>query len=395
MLEFSKTKELCSGCTACMAACPVSCIEMIADEEGFLYPEKTDACISCGRCEQVCPIYNVIPRTENEAPVVLCAVSKSHAIWKRSASGGAFSEICLAFGDENTVVVGAAWNGFRVEHRLVKGVANIAPLCKSKYIASNMANTFYEILDLVKQGTKIIFCGTPCQVAGLKKYLGRDYANILYIDLICHGVGSPMVFEECLQLMQSKLGRKIEAYQFRAKRNIFETSYLTKLSHGKKQSYFVNDPYVQLFLNQSCLRPSCNAACTFRKEQREGDLTIADFKGLHQIFPSLSGTVKNYSTIVANTTKGKQVAALLEKSMRVRYCDVEDVKKHNPLYCRHTYSSNTRDNFFKEFQSEKLQAIKAYCNLELFKKHRYWRSLLLHVPKMFYRLAKSVARKEK
>lgn len=349
MLYFTENKGKCTGCSACVAACPVGCIHMEKDSEGFLYPVSSEACINCGKCERVCPVTQK-GESENIPVKAYCGVTKDKAIWQRSASGGAFSEICLANGDEKTIVAGAVWNGLSVEHRIVEGVENIAPLCKSKYVASDMKNTFKELRESLEDGKKAIFCGTPCQVAGLKSYLGKGYENLLLIDFVCHGVGSPAVFEACIQETGKALGENVVSYEFRAKRNVFETDYMSKVTTEKgKEHYISGDAYIQLFLKQTCLRPSCGKNCIFRNEHRQGDITVADFKHLLKVFPNLTGTKKNYSTIVANNEKGLSAVELLNGRMDLTECDIEIIKENNPLFARQTLFSEDRDGFFEEF----------------------------------------------
>lgn len=324
---------------------------MKPDEEGFLYPISSDKCIHCKKCEEVCP-----QQTPNSAFTMkqeaFAACSNDRQIWKRSSSGGAFSEICYSFGDSNTLFVGAVWNNFSVQHIGV-GIDNLGVLCKSKYIASEIGNTFNQIKKHLLQGEKVVFCGTPCQVAGLKKFLGKDYEKLLLVDFICHGVGSPKVFRTCINLMGKQLNDEIISYEFRAKRNIIETDYLTKVVTKKHMDgiYLINDPYIQLFLQQQCLRPSCGKSCKYRDERRQGDITISDFKGLAYVFPRLAGSKVNYSSVIANTIKGAKVVSTLSNKMSLYPCEIEEIKKYNPLFYRQTYFSEKRDIFFKEYIS--------------------------------------------
>ena len=357
MLYFTENKGACTGCSACVAACPVGCIHMEKDSEGFLYPVSTEACINCRKCERVCPIVKKEESTNNPVKAY-CAVTRDKDIWKRSASGGAFSEICLANGDEKTVVAGALWNGLNVEHGCVEGVENIAPLCKSKYVASDMKNTFKKVSAGLADNKKVFFCGTPCQVAGLKSYLGKDYENLLLIDFICHGVGSPAVFESCLEKTGKAFGDKAVSYEFRAKRNVFETDYMSKVTTESGKEYYISgDSYIQLFLKQTCLRPSCGKNCLFRNEHRQGDITIADFKQLLKVFPGLTGTKKNYSTIVANNEKGVAAIELLKGRMDMIECKIDVIKENNPLFARQTVFSEDRDSFFEEFIQSPEEAV--------------------------------------
>lgn len=349
MIELFAEKGDCTGCTACYAVCPVSCITMVKDEEGFSYPIPGENCINCGKCVSICPNTNKITVETLFQKKAYAAVTKDANVWKRSASGGAFSEICRIWSDDNTLIAGATWNGFEVRHMAVNGYENIKPLCKSKYIASEMGNVFSEIKVWVETGSRAVFCGTPCQVAGLRAFLGKEYDNLLLIDFICHGVGSPRVFRECISYMQKIIGAKIQSYEFRAKRNEFETDYLSRIICDKGAKYFTNDPYIQLFLKQDCLRPSCGKNCHYRNENRMGDITIADFKGLTKVFPKLKGAKRNYSAIVINTHIGDKVAQELKCVMKMYECSVDDIKEYNPLFYRQTKFSVERDTFFDEF----------------------------------------------
>lgn len=349
MLSFNSEKINCMGCAACYSVCPKQCIVMESDSEGFLYPTADSSnCINCGLCEKVCPIVN--PKFENTYhQKAISAVSKDYKIWKRSASGGAFSEICRQWADNNTLIVGAAWDGLSVHHIGVIGFENIAPLCKSKYISSPIENTFIEIKRHLRSEKKVIFCGCPCQVDGLRHFLGKSHENLLTIDLICHGQGSPLVFKESMNVLGKQIGEPVLSYEFRAKRKIHETDHLAFVKTDKSEYYIINDPYIQLFLSQDVLRPSCGENCRYRNVKRTGDLTIADCKGLTKIYPDLIGTKRNYSTIVSNTAKGEYVLDKLNQTMETRPCSLENVIKYNPLFARQTCFSKNRDKFFMEF----------------------------------------------
>lgn len=358
MLYFLKNKRECTGCGACYCICPVKCISMQTDEEGFLYPIASDQCIGCGKCEKVCPQNTVIASKNKFEKTAISSVSRSRDIWQRSSSGGAFSEICNIWGDNDTLIVGAAWIGLHVEHICVKGVENITPLCKSKYIASFTNDIFIQVKEGLSSGKKVIFSGTPCQVAGLNSYLGKKYDNLLTIDLICHGVGSPAVFSACINFLEQQFGKKIQHYEFRAKRLVYDVDHLTKLVFtDNTEKYLSDDPYIQLFLSQRALRPSCASPCVFRNENRPGDITIADCKGLFEMYPWLKGTKHNYSTVVANTFKGESVVNRLGERMEILPCEISNVKKYNPLFYRQTYFPRDREDFFGDFARNQILAI--------------------------------------
>lgn len=365
MLYFNTKKSDCTGCTACQSVCPVGCIHMEKDDEGFIYPQSNDACIHCGKCERVCPILNkekLFEQHSNYEQQAYCAITNNKKIWIQSSSGGAFSEICKAFGDEYTIIYGAAWDGLRAKHKRVIGVSSIAPLRKSKYIESVLDDAFIKIYDDLKKGKKVIFCGTPCQVSGLKQYLAKIPDSLLLIDLICHGVGSPKVFETCMEVMGEQLGEKIESYEFRSKRSFYETDYMCKVTglNTKKERYVTSDPYMQLFFRQDCLRPSCGKNCNYRCEQRQGDITIADFKSVTSVFPELIGVKRNYSSVIINTPKGEKILPVLKEHMEMRECSINAIKQYNPLFHRQTIFSEERDLFFREFIAQPNETTKRY-----------------------------------
>lgn len=396
MLDFSKHKKNCTGCSACYNACPLNCIEMKRDEEGFLYPEATAACIHCGICEKVCPIKNEHNLYNKEAVPIeaYCAQAKSTEVWQRSASGGAFSEICRAWDNGNTVICGASWNGLSVHHICVQGFNQIGPLCNSKYIESSVEDVFAEIKSFLDEGKRVVFCGTPCQVAGLKSFLGKQEDNLLLVDLICHGVGSPYVFKECIKALSRQFDGEVLSYEFRAKRK----SILAKKKSEVQTYYINNDQYIQLFLSQNCLRPSCGENCRFRNEQRQGDITIADFKKLTEVFPNLSGVKKNYSSIIVNNEKGMIVVKQLKKHMTMHSCKIDDIKKHNPLFYRQTFFSENREVFFKEFSLDAKKSIEKWTNPARTSKRTYKRLIIDILPicvrKMIFMAAEKITKKK-
>lgn len=355
-------KKLCTGCSACYSSCPNGSIKMVADNEGFLYPEISGICINCGKCQRVCPRINKSDCSIDFSQKAYAAVSKNFKIWNRSSSGGAFSEICFAWGDDNTLFCGASWDKLYVKHVCVTGADKIAPLCKSKYISSDLGDSHKQIREHLEKGYKVLFCGTPCQVTGLKRFLNKEYDTLLLVDLICHGVGSPTVFSECIKSLEKDFSKKIVSYEFRSKKKVFDRDHIIKLFfEGNKQpTYITDNRYLQLFVKQHCLRLSCGENCIYRNEHRQGDITIGDFKGLTKVFPYLDGSKKNYSTIVFNTPKGESLLGKLSDRMDLLPCSIEDIKQWNPLFYRHTYFSAQRNDFFNDFTINSQSAIEKW-----------------------------------
>lgn len=395
MLSFNLEKTNCMGCAACYSVCPKKCITMQKDDEGFLYPVADDTiCINCGLCEKVCPMqHSRIQNTHTKTAVA--AISKDYKIWKRSASGGAFSEIVRNYADKDTLIAGAVWDGLSVHHTCVIGFENIAPLCKSKYISSEIGNTFLKIREHLNSGKKAIFCGCPCQVDGLRRFLQKDYTNLLTLDLICHGQGSPLVFQEAMSVLGEQLGESVLSYEFRTKRDMHETDYLSLIKTKNKKYYLTQDPYIQLFLSQDALRPSCGKNCKYRDINRSGDLTIADFKGLKKIYPALIADKKNYSTIISNTPKGDAVLEKLYTTMDIRPSSIEQVIKYNPLFARQTWFSRNRDTFFIEFKKDPKAAIIKNTQPFIHSKYTLNKRIRYILPKFIIRLYLGIRKKNK
>ena len=195
---------------------------------------------------------------------------------------------------------------------------------------------------------------------GLKSFLRKDYPNLLTIDLICHGVGSPLVFKDAMKLIGEQFDSTVEGYEFRAKRKVFESDYIQQIFTDKGDKYLITDQYIQLFLSQLCLRPSCGENCVFRCENRQGDITIADFKGFGKVLPNLRFAKKNFSSIIANSKKGLEVAEGLKESSDMYPVSIDDIKKYNPLFFRQTWFSKDRDVFFDDYEKNGIHAIKKF-----------------------------------
>ena len=355
MLYFTKEKKDCTGCTACKAICPVTCIDMVKDELGFPYPvADLSLCIHCGLCEQVCPMRQDEPvqLEDRVPPMAYAAITNDDVIWRASASGGAFSEISRNFasGNEETVVYGAAFNELMVEHQGLP-ITWIQAFHRSKYVQSDMKECFREIKAHLKGDRTVVFSGTPCQNAGLRMYVGREYSNLLCVDLVCHGVGSPDVFAAYLREKGTAAGKGVYSYEFRTKKRSWGNypRYRSEIRYTDGESEAqVEDPYTRLFLRQLCLRNCCGENCRFRSATRWSDLTIADFNHLSRVFPKVRDG-RAYSTIIASTRKGADIVAALHQRMRVMPCELSDVVRYNPLFARQAPGNPNRDAFFEAF----------------------------------------------
>ncbi len=393
-------KDRCTGCTACAAVCPVSCIQMQRDDEGFLQPIVGQACVKCGKCERVCPILNGIEGHSNARQIAFAAICKDEGLWQSSTSGGAFTCLCEAFAAQapyaETVVYGASMQFPQVKH-IRCSASDVTPLRKSKYVQSDKGESFRSVRNDLKAGKRVVFSGTPCEVAGLYSYLGKlaETDALLLIDLICHGAGSPAVFERCVSSASSKFG-DVVGYEFRCKkpvlgnyeRYVSRYIYLNK-HHDRKTKYIRIDEYNKLFLNQVCLRRSCMERCHFRNRQRFGDVTLADLNGKDELYPQ-NNDCRGWSTVVGNTDKGRAIIRQLSGYMDMHELSTDDVARYNPLFDHSTPGNPRRNEFFKRFiAGDDMGVLAKEYGLKISLRS----TLLLHIPHGLKQRLKKLMRK--
>lgn len=354
MLYFNHRKEDCTGCCACLTICPKNCISFVSDNEGFFYPMADDNCIHCGKCKNVCPVFGMnFDNSGTFQKFAIAAIHNDYEIWRDSTSGGAFSGICEAYGD-GAVIFGAKYENLNVVHDYVQSINDISVFRKSKYIQSDMKNVHYKIKDMLEQNKRVIFSGTPCQVAGVKNYLRKDYDNLLTIDLICHGVGSPGVFQEYIKDLEKKSRSKIVSFTFRNKKiklgNLYEYAVVIELEDGRRIEE-ISNIFTNGFLQALFLRPSCGE-CKFSNINRVGDITIADLKKRYDLLPELKG-IENLSAIIFNSKKGAAIYEKLKERMKIYKISIDDLlKTNNPLRTPSKMSEH-REVFFSDLQSGK------------------------------------------
>ena len=347
--------DSCTGCAACFSICPRRAIRMGVSDKGFDAPVVADSCVECGLCEKICPINVEILPSSCEEQEAYAGISLDEETWKSSSSGGAFTCLVESFLEMvpegcNCIVFGAAFEHLNVKHIGVVS-DDISPLRKSKYVQSSIGESYLKAKKALGDGSAVVFSGTPCQIAGLRSYLGKEYELLLCIDFVCHGVGSPRVFQDCMNKEGTTRGKLVTGYSFREKRNRFGnfSRYVSKYTYEDGSERLAEmDYYNRLFLSQLCLRDCCGDNCAFRSQHRLGDVTLADLNGKNQIFPDLNDS-RPYSCFVVNTEKGRRVCSLLGSRMNLLPMDIEDVKKYNPLFCRTLPENPARYDFFEEY----------------------------------------------
>lgn len=317
-------KHDCCGCGACAEACPRRCITMAADREGFLYPAvDAEACVHCGFCERVCPMINI--GDERKPAVTYAAVNTDDAVRMASSSGGVFSALAARTIARGGVVFGAAFtDDCSVEHTGVTSPGGLAALRGSKYLQSRTGHTYGQAKEALKSGVDVLFSGTACQIAGLKRYLRKDYANLLTVDVVCHGVPSPAVWQAYLKDKNLSDGACGDI-QFRDKKEGWK-NYRVKISRRQNASAgcggvvvdepFYENAYMQAFLSNLTLRPSCYR-CPAKGGRCGSDLTLGDFWGIGRVAPGLDDD-RGCSLVLVNTPEGAQALSGLNLKMHER-----------------------------------------------------------------------------
>lgn len=348
-------KAQCCGCSACAVACPKQCISMKADHEGFLYPEINHAlCVQCGKCRKVCPVINQkSPHTEPDCYV---AYSKEDDVRKQSSSGGMFTELARMTLEGDGIVFGAALDqNMKVHHQSAVSPEEIRPLQGSKYVQSDMEDTYQQVKEALATGRTVYFSGTPCQVAGLYTFLGYRPSNLTTQDIICHGVPSPLVWEKYVNTYP-----QVEAAEFRNKK--YGWHYFSMHIRTNKKNYYKRldeDFYLKLFLDNTILRPICYD-CPLKKSGSQADITLADCWGLERVTDKVADTDEGLSLVIVNTEHGKQVMDRLNTNNKVESVKVDSQKAlASQTALKQSVKPNpNRDLFFEKIHSDDFALLK-------------------------------------
>jgi len=297
----------CTGCSACSSACPKQCISMQADMEGFLHPVIDHGkCVECGKCQRICPINNEVYDDEKK-PETFAVRNKDAEVLAQSSSGGLFSALAHYTLKHNGAVIGACFDeNYRVVHRVCTDISKVDELRRSKYVQSEIGTTYRNAKQLLDDGNMVLFCGTPCQVGGLRAYLEKEYEKLFTIDFICHGVPSPMAWERYKDFMGAKPD-KLKKVTMRSKRYGWKKySMDIEYCDGTIQSNKVNeDLYLRSFIMDLDLRLSCYE-CQFKQVHRISDITMADFWGSEKAY-NIWNDDKGISLAMIHSEKGKEL----------------------------------------------------------------------------------------
>jgi len=349
MIDREIEKSNCTGCYACIYICPeeLNCISMTEDEEGFWYPKVNyDKCIKCGLCTSTCPVLNCRP-IEN-VPKAFACINKNELIRSQSSSGGLFTLIAERIIDDGGVVFGAKFNDdFEVVHDFEETKEGIGKFRGSKYVQSRIGNTYMQARHLLKSDRKVLFTGTPCQIAGLIAFLKVPFDNLLCVDIICHGVPSPKVWKKYIELREKEAGSAVQRISFRLKNEgwkRYSVSFLFKNDTEYRQN-LKNDLYMNAFLKDLCLRPSCYN-CKFKTLHRISDMTLGDFWGIQNITPDMDDD-KGTSLLFVNNKSGMDMFERIKDKIIYKEVDINEAVKYNTgAYKSAAYNPN-RDRFMQ------------------------------------------------
>lgn len=373
-------EKKCTGCGACMSICKRSCITMKQDQEGFIYPViDSELCVNCCLCEKVCPVINKIEMKTNDVPVAFAGKIIDDDIRLSSSSGGIFTAFAKHIIKNNGIVFGAAFaDGFLVKHIGVFDQDDLKWMRGSKYVQSQIGDSFIVAENELKKGRLVLFSGTPCQIAGLLSYLRKPYKNLITVDLICHGVPSVRVWSEYLSWQRRENKKEIVSVEFRNKTNGWK-NYSQKIDFDDGTSYLRyiwDDFYMKAFLSNLSLRPSCYN-CDFKTVNRQSDLTLADLWGIDDIISDKDDD-KGMSLIVAHSTMGAKMLEAVRNDIFLCQIDFEKAVAHNISMIESVREHQFRQYFFatlgkKDFGKLVQECIEPTFYSRIMRKYLQWK----------------------
>lgn len=320
-------KEKCTGCMACYNICPKDCISIASDKEGFYYPQiNQEKCVSCNMCKNVCPVLKPDAAVSYEVSKAWGGYSKDSGVLENSSSGGLFTELAAYVLGRGGCVYGA---GFEEDFRAVRHmkIENLDDLCRlrcSKYVQSNINDIFKDLRKELTTGRIVMFTGTPCQIYGLRGFLGKEPENLLLVDIVCHGVPSELLWNTYLDSMKKEFPGNIKHVNFRDKTNGW-SDFSSRIDFNG-QVYLRShnsDPYMQMFLQNYCLRESCYH-CIAKTRGYCSDISLADFWGLKRINARLYKE-NGVSLALIHTAKGLHFLNEISENVSGEFVDYDSV----------------------------------------------------------------------
>lgn len=340
----------CTGCGACAQCCPVHAIQIQKNKDGFFYPViQQERCIHCSKCENTCPALHPAAPI-GEPPIAYAAYSKCDRIREVSSSGGLFSLLADAVLKQDGLVVGCAMteDRYAAEHRIISSPGQLHEITGSKYLQSEVHSVFPKVKQALADGRLVLFCGTPCQIVGLHAALSGQNTDRLYtVDVICHGVASPLVWESYVKQLEAERNAKAVSVSFRDKKaGPGQYSLVIGFVDGTEyRELFAKDLFCKGYVSDLFLRSACYD-CPSKGPHRLSDMTLGDFWGIDDIDPTFSDG-KGCSLVLLNTPKGAALFHRISDDIRHRSVGLNDALRHNPSYSRSSEKRAQRNDFMK------------------------------------------------
>lgn len=366
-------KSKCCGCSACASVCPKAAITMKSDAEGFAYPEiDTALCVNCGMCDKVCPLTHSL---DNTLLSTYAVQHKAQDVLTQSTSGGMFTALSDLVLRENGVVYGAAFdNSMAVRHVRATTAEERDRMRGSKYVQSDVNGVFSCVKADLAAGLRVLFVGTPCQVDGLKHFLGKNTKGLICCDLICHGTPSPLIFEEHLHFLEEKKHKKLKAYHFRPKHWGWHVHReMAVFEDGREyHSRVWSDLWQTIYYGRIATRPSCHD-CHYSNLSRPGDLSIGDCRGIDRVSSAFKSD-DGVSLVLVNTPLGQALFEQLSDKLLVEKIDIADVMQPPLKQC--SKPSARRTLFFETYKKRGYKKAIRACFGRLYAPKYYIKKLL-------------------
>ena len=343
-------KNKCCGCTACYSICPTQAIKMELDTEGFRYPIIDESkCIKCGKCVSVCP--GLRENIQKESEHCYAAKVREDDIRKNSSSGGVFSKLATFVEEHDGVIYGAAFNeNFEVIHQRAENEKEWCKFKKSKYVQSDLNDTFLKVKQDLEQKRYVLFTGTPCQVAGLKAYLEKCNTELLITcDIVCHGVPSPGIWKEYIGYIENVYQKEVSQIDFRNKEiGGWHNSSLAFFAKNNEMIFAKKhneNMFSKLFFSHYIMRTSCYQ-CQYSNYKRLGDITLGDYWGIEKVYPEFDDN-KGVSLVLINSEKGYRIWK--EVCQNVNYIEVTKEECQQPNLVKASFRPFNRELFWKAY----------------------------------------------
>lgn len=382
-----KNKKDCCGCGSCMNICPRQAIAMKKDLTGFVFPViDEEKCIKCGLCKKACAFRKENNMSMKKPLEVYAAASKEDVVLEATASGGIFTVLAKKVLFHNGVVFGAALlhenEQFIVKHIGIDNAADLWMLQGSKYVQSDLGHTYQEVKEYLVNDKIVLFSGTPCQIAGLNSYLGKEYEKLITVDVICHGVPNQFFFNSYIKTLEKKLEGSIRAYKFRDKS--LGQGMHTKIEYDDKkgnEKVYITDGYLTsyffLFLKSYIYRENCYT-CPYAQEKRPSDITIGDFWGVYNVHSSemeksSMSDDKGISCILVNTKKGKRVIKGVSNDLNMFESTFDKAAAYNGQLKNPSTRSGEREKILGIFEKDGYDAVDKYYRNNFRKERAYYK----------------------